>query len=231
MDELKSGLVIDEPYISMILQGHKTWEMRSQRTGKRMRIGLIKKGSKKVFGSAELYDCEGPYSYAELITATDKHGISKQQIDNGLLDKWNYAWKLRNIQIFDMPVSYVHPNGAVTWVDLQKAIPGNTVKTLNIPNPTKPERVKTVVVPTVKITSQPLAPRILQERLPFAKDGTNFGPELEKNGIFTIGEKGNEQKFAAYNDALNYLKQMKTAKWRRPNPKGNWGIVSAVEWK
>ena len=37
------GLVIDEPYISQILAGDKTWEMRGSRTGKREVIGLIKK--------------------------------------------------------------------------------------------------------------------------------------------------------------------------------------------
>ncbi|RXX44551.1 XRE family transcriptional regulator, partial [Klebsiella pneumoniae] len=25
-------------------------------------------------------------------------------------------------------------------------------------------------------------------------------------------------------------RNMKTAKWRRPNSSGNWGIVSAVRW-
>ncbi|ENL5531682.1 XRE family transcriptional regulator, partial [Escherichia coli] len=31
-------------------------------------------------------------------------------------------------------------------------------------------------------------------------------------------------------EALEYLRSMETAKWRRPNPSGNWGIVSAVRW-
>jgi hypothetical protein len=231
MDEYKMGIVIDEPYISMILKGEKTWEMRSQRTGKRERIGLIKKGSKKVFGSAELYACEGPLSYAELVAATDKHGISKQQIDNGLLDKWNYAWKLRDIQVFDQPVTYVHPNGAVTWVDLNKAINSPTLKTMAIPATPTRQAVKPVVVQPTKTPAKPLPIRDVSGLRPYAKDGTAFSPELLKNGGFTVGEKGDEQKFSSFEDSLNYLKKMQTAKWRRPNPKGNWGIVSAVEWK
>ncbi|MBD8246954.1 ASCH domain-containing protein [Xanthomonas campestris] len=39
------GLVIDEPWISLILSGQKTWEMRSRATSIRGRIALIKKGS------------------------------------------------------------------------------------------------------------------------------------------------------------------------------------------
>ncbi|QJR82908.1 hypothetical protein CA267_016105 [Alteromonas pelagimontana] len=67
--------------------------------------------------------------------------------------------------------------------------------------------------------------------MPYAKDGTAFTPELSKNGFFTVGEKGDEQKIGSYEEALHYLRKMDKAKWRRPNPKGNWGIVSAVEWR
>ena len=37
------GLVIDEPWIGMLLAGKKTWEMRSAPTSKRGTIGLIRK--------------------------------------------------------------------------------------------------------------------------------------------------------------------------------------------
>jgi len=40
-----------------------------------------------------------------------------------------------------------------------------------------------------------------------------------------------EVKFTDYDEALAYLKEMKSAKWRRPNPKGNCGIVTAVSWE
>jgi hypothetical protein len=40
------GLVIDKPWIDLILDGKKTWEMRSTLTKKRGKIALIRKGSK-----------------------------------------------------------------------------------------------------------------------------------------------------------------------------------------
>jgi hypothetical protein len=45
-DRQMKGLVIDEPWISLIISGEKTWEMRSRNTVVRGRIALIRKGSK-----------------------------------------------------------------------------------------------------------------------------------------------------------------------------------------
>jgi ASCH domain len=49
------GLIIDEPWISLIVSGEKTWEMRSRNTNVRGRIGLIRKGSKTVIRFGNRY--------------------------------------------------------------------------------------------------------------------------------------------------------------------------------
>ncbi|WP_217358039.1 hypothetical protein [Alteromonas pelagimontana] len=232
MDLPNIGLVIDEPYISQIFTGEKTWEMRGTRTGKRQVIGLIKKGTKHIFGTAELFACEGPLSYEQLLSATDKHGISKAKVEAGLLDKWNYAWKLRNIEEFDSPIPYEHPNGAVTWVKLDGAVKERSERHASVPRvkPDKPTASSEKSF-TAKITRDISKSQVSASAIPYAKDGTAFTPELSKNGFFTVGEKGDEQKIGSYEEALHYLRKMDKAKWRRPNPKGNWGIVSAVEWR
>ncbi|MGA8147721.1 MAG: hypothetical protein WB870_09115 [Gallionellaceae bacterium] len=51
-----------------------------------------------------------------------------------------------------------------------------------------------------------------------------------RTGGYTVGEKGHEQTFDSFDCALEYLRAMPVAKWRRPNEAGNWGIVSAVRW-
>jgi len=48
------GLIVDEPWISLIISGKKTWEMRSRNTLVRGSIALIRKGSKTVIGIADL---------------------------------------------------------------------------------------------------------------------------------------------------------------------------------
>lgn len=68
--------------------------------------------------------------------------------------------------------------------------------------------------------------------VPFAADGTYFNPSLKRKrtGRFTVGEKGHLVAFDDFESALDHLKSMKQAYWLRPNPAGNWGIVTAVRW-
>lgn len=66
--------------------------------------------------------------------------------------------------------------------------------------------------------------------VPYAADGSHFGPHLKRAGKFTVGEKDDEVQLDAFDEALEYLRRMGVAKWRRPNAAGNWGIVSAVRW-
>lgn len=68
--------------------------------------------------------------------------------------------------------------------------------------------------------------------VPFAADGSCFNPSLKRKrtGKFTVGEKKNEVAFDTFEAAVEYLKAMKTACWRRPNKAGNWGRVVAIRW-
>lgn len=67
-------------------------------------------------------------------------------------------------------------------------------------------------------------------RVPVASDGTIFHPALRRRNGYMIGEKGSEQVVDQYNDALSVLYNMREPRWRRPNPKGNWGIVKGTNW-
>ena len=66
--------------------------------------------------------------------------------------------------------------------------------------------------------------------VPFASDGTCFNPGLRRAGRFSVGEKATPHYFSDFLEALSFLASMETPKWRRPNPAGNWGLVSAVKW-
>ena len=46
----------------------------------------------------------------------------------------------------------------------------------------------------------------------------------------TDDEKGAEIRVTGYEAALVQLRTMSPPRWRRPNGKGNWGIVSGVDW-
>lgn len=68
--------------------------------------------------------------------------------------------------------------------------------------------------------------------VPYAADGSCFHPGLasSRDGSFAVGDKTAQKRFGTFSEALEYLRSMNTAKWRRPNTSGNWGIVSAVRW-
>ena len=65
--------------------------------------------------------------------------------------------------------------------------------------------------------------------VPVARDGSIFHPGLERNGVFTIGDP--EERIAGFRAALAKLQHMRTPRWRRPNTKGNWGLVVGVNWE
>lgn len=67
--------------------------------------------------------------------------------------------------------------------------------------------------------------------LPVARDGSMFTPDTARSGTYRVGDKGSEKGFEDFQAALSYLQSMPVAKWRRPNAEGNWGIVSAIDWR
>lgn len=86
------AIVIREPYISLILDGKKTWEMRSTRANYRGRVGLIKQGSGHVVGVAELVDCRPPLTAANFGENEIFHCVAPADQPSALKRRWVYPW-------------------------------------------------------------------------------------------------------------------------------------------
>lgn len=67
--------------------------------------------------------------------------------------------------------------------------------------------------------------------VPVARDGSIFHPGLHRDGVYVIGPKDAPEEVKDFNTALVALQHADVARWRRPNPKGSWGLISAVEWR
>jgi hypothetical protein len=67
--------------------------------------------------------------------------------------------------------------------------------------------------------------------VPVARDGSIFNPDVARSGVYQVGAKGEEQTFSTFSEALSALNAMPVPRWRRPNEKGHWGIVSGVVWQ
>ena len=110
------GLTIKEPWISLILSGEKTWELRSRDTRVRGRIALIRKGSGTIIGIADLTATLPNLSRSDLMANVSKHQVPQHEI--GADFRWNVAWVLEGARPLREPVPYRHPPGAVIWVNL-----------------------------------------------------------------------------------------------------------------
>lgn len=120
--KVEKALVVADPWIGYLLNGSKTWEMRSQKTAHRGWMGLIRKGSGTVVGIARPVEVGSPLSLAEMIESEAKHRIPARMIESGEVAKWNTPWKLADIKPLSRPVPYVHKPGAVTWVNLDPSV-------------------------------------------------------------------------------------------------------------
>ena len=117
------GLVIDEPWITAILGGGKTWEMRKKNCRLRERIALIRKGSGEVVGVADVVNSlpsiETPEAYAK---AEAFHAIPPERQAQAFQDGWRTPWVLKDARRLAASVPYRHKSGAVTWVTLDPGV-------------------------------------------------------------------------------------------------------------
>ncbi len=235
------GLVVDEPWIGLILEGQKTWEMRSRHTQRRGPIALIRKGSGLVVGVSQVLGTRGPLSLAELEESFDRHRVPLTEFRSGRAIAWNIAWELAGSTPLPRPVRYRHPLGAVTWVDLDEATSAQILMQIDSSGSINTQRPSAMLSPEAaesrnvslgsRTTGSFLPGDVGDPLVPVAKDQTWFGPHLLKAGQFTIGAKGEEIRVDSFPDALEALRKMKVPRWRRPNPQGNWGIVSGMAWE
>jgi ASCH domain-containing protein len=244
---ISHGVIVDQPWIGKILRGEKIWEMRSTGVKRRGPIALIQKGTGCVVGVANLVDVKGPFTNDELQNHEHIHHVPPAMY-RAPDYKWRIAWVLADVTTLQEPVPYKHKNGAVTWVELDQGARDQI--SLQLDRPTseldlaeaRPSVGEKAVHASKIIDHSPASlkgtsfddeygePSIIGQ-VPIARNGTVFCPQAcLRGGNYTVGEKGDEKQFPDYQAALSYLQKMSVAKWRRPNPAGNWGIVQAVEW-
>ncbi len=71
MERPKLGLIVREPYASLIVDGKKTWEIRKRRARHRGPLGIVTGGW--LIGQADLVGVEGPFSVKGLLAHREKH--------------------------------------------------------------------------------------------------------------------------------------------------------------
>ena len=114
------ALIVDEPWITAILKGDKTWEMRKKNCNIRGQIALIRKGSGQVVGTANVVDSKPPLTTrTDYAAAEHHHRIPSARQEQAFMDGWRTPWVLANARPLQRSVRYEHPSGAVVWVNLE----------------------------------------------------------------------------------------------------------------
>ncbi len=111
------GLIIKSPWIDLIFEWHKTWEIRGSNTNIRGEVALIKSGTGMIFGTVDVVDSI-PLTESLYETSFGEHRIKENY--NQLPYKKPYAWILENPVVYPEPIPYKHPQGAVIWVNLDR---------------------------------------------------------------------------------------------------------------
>ncbi len=110
------GLIVKEPYASMIVRGEKIWEIRKRSTNIRGKILIISGGY--VVGEVEIADVLGPFSPEELAKFEKFHKVSEEELKKYSQGKRLYAWVLKNPKEFEEKKKVEIPRGAQVWVKL-----------------------------------------------------------------------------------------------------------------
>jgi hypothetical protein len=113
------GLMIRDPYASQILNGQKIWEIRGRPTQIRGPVVIVKSGTGRAFGTANLVRVLGPLELEDLEQAPELPKKEREEFAlSGLPYPRTYAYVFTNPQWFERPIPYRHASGAVTWVRL-----------------------------------------------------------------------------------------------------------------
>lgn len=113
------GLIVRDPYASQLLNGQKIWEIRGRPTQIRGPVVIVKQGTGKAYGIANLVRVLGPLDLDDLVSSPEVPPEERDELQrDGLPYQKTYAYVFTSPQWFEHPMPYRHPNGAVTWVRL-----------------------------------------------------------------------------------------------------------------
>lgn len=104
------GLIVLEPYATMIIEGKKSWELRSRKPPpSRLGRGIYLLSSGEILGVIRVVSYSGPLFKEELMAHFAEHRVKEPR-------PGQYAWKVEVVRKFVRRRKYVHPQGARIWL-------------------------------------------------------------------------------------------------------------------
>ncbi len=114
------GLIVKEPYASMIVKGDKKWEIRRRKTNIRGKVYIISNG--EIIGSAELVDVIGPFSVEDLMELKEMHKADEKFLREYARGERLFAWVFENPKEFKEKRKVKVPRGAQVWIRVDDSL-------------------------------------------------------------------------------------------------------------
>lgn len=115
-----SILIIQQPWIDLILEGIKSLEVRgsicNKKAGEKIYLALSGAGG-YIIGSVSFVKCHGPFSRAEWTARAMQHCVGGDALPYG---GNTFAWEFSKPQRFREPVPYVHKQGCARIASKQR---------------------------------------------------------------------------------------------------------------
>ena len=198
------GLVIRQPWINLILQGRKTWEMRSQPCHHRGPVALIEKGTGTVVGLAKLIEALPAQSSDQLLANQSQHRIPPGEIAQVIEKGWIHPWVLTDVQRLETPVAYKHTSGG-SWVNLSSKEERDV---LSMARATLPDRTVASSAPCRAPNARPVTKEEIQlaEHLAEIRTGGSItvSPVRQSGNNFYIGVEWDEPGSSRREDSLSF---------------------------
>lgn len=110
------AFIVKEHWGNLILDGSKLWEIRGTGTQVRGRVGVIFSSTGMIQGSVKIVG-------SSLLLRKDFNMFREYHHIQGDFDSLPYEephiWYLEDAIRFTEPIPYLHPQGAVIWVNLE----------------------------------------------------------------------------------------------------------------
>lgn len=107
------GLIVKQPFADLIINGDKTWELRSRSAPKqKINKEILLLSSGFALGKIKITKCFEA-SKKELMMNSEKHQSS---IDDSTENYYSHVWEIDLIKKFQTPKKYNHLMGARVWI-------------------------------------------------------------------------------------------------------------------
>ena len=119
-DMPQNALIVHAHWLKLILDGSKTWEIRSENKTKRERIALATTKPYVLLGDVEIVKSTN-ITFEEFQAHVHLHCVPKTQHADVIGRYKNiYAWHLRFPRRYVTPIEYKYSPGQVKWIKLHE---------------------------------------------------------------------------------------------------------------